>query len=211
MSTKLDSTVVRILDKERKSDETHTVDDEDELLAELEEDTAALDAFREKRMQQLHEEVQKARYMRNQNHGTYQTIHDEKEVMDIATKTKQAVIHFSHSDFRRCEIMDKHLRTLAPKHYEARFIKVDVENAPFLVAKLGVRVLPCVMGFVDGKGVGRIEGFDALGNTDSFRTEALERLLLGFQVLERMKLGEADKVPEPQKKPDGDSDDDDWD
>lgn len=53
--SELDATVAKILDKERpniKNDD----DNEDELLDELENDEAALDAFREKRMQQLHDE-----------------------------------------------------------------------------------------------------------------------------------------------------------
>lgn len=53
--SELDATVAKVLDKERpniKDDD----DNEDELLDELENDEAALDAFREKRMQQLHDE-----------------------------------------------------------------------------------------------------------------------------------------------------------
>lgn len=53
--SELDATVAKVLDKERpniKDDD----DNEDELLDELESDEAALDAFREKRMQQLHDE-----------------------------------------------------------------------------------------------------------------------------------------------------------
>ena len=46
--------------------------------------------------------------MENDN-GSYKDVTDEKEVMDITTKTKHCVIHFYHSDFRRCMIVDKHL------------------------------------------------------------------------------------------------------
>lgn len=108
--------------------------------------------------------------------------------------------------------MDKHLRTLAAAHYEARFVKVDVESAPFLVERLGVRVLPCVIAFVDGKGVGRIEGFEVLGNTDDFRTTVLERELVRLGVLEREKIAEEEgvargKVEERYQEDSGD----DWD
>lgn len=44
---------------------------------------------------------------------------------------------------------------LAPKHTHTLFLRSSVENAPFLVNKLGVQVLPCVYVFVDGKGVDR--------------------------------------------------------
>lgn len=109
--------------------------------------------------------------------------------------------------------MDRHLRELATKHYEARIIRVEVETAPFLVEKLGVRVLPCVMCFVDGKGVGRIEGFEVLGNTDTFRTSELERQLVALGVLEREKIGEEEgrtRRERDDKYKDNDSGDD-WD
>ena len=54
MSKQIDATVAKVLDKTRHSDEA---EDEAELFASLEaEDDAALDGFRERRMQQLHEE-----------------------------------------------------------------------------------------------------------------------------------------------------------
>lgn len=52
--SELDATVAKVLDKERNAKDDD--DNEDELLDELENDEAALDAFREKRMQQLHDE-----------------------------------------------------------------------------------------------------------------------------------------------------------
>lgn len=91
--------------------------------------------------------------------------------------------------------MDTHLETLAARHYEVRFARVDVGNAPFVVEKLGVRVLPCVIGFKDGVGVERVVGFEGLGSkgTDAisgFRTVVLERRLATKGVLVREKLGE---------------------
>ena len=42
------------------------------------------------------------------------------------------------------------LQTLAAKHTNTRFVKADVANVPFLVVKLEIKVLPCVITFVDG-------------------------------------------------------------
>lgn len=39
---------------------------------------------------------------------------------------------------------------LAAKHTDVLFLKADVANVPFLVTKLEVKVLPCLIGFVDG-------------------------------------------------------------
>jgi len=98
---------------------------------------------------------------------------------------KNSIVHFFHGDFRRCTILDTHLELLAPKHAEARFIRIDVDKAPFLVDRLAVRVLPCLMSFIDGKQVARIEGFERLGNTDSFRTVRLEELLVDEEARRR--------------------------
>lgn len=124
-------------------------------------------------------------------------------------------MHFYHADFRRCKILDSHLALLAPKHTECRFVRIEVDKAPFLVQRLAVRVLPCLMAFIDGKQVGRIEGFERLGNTDTFRTVRLEEVLVATQVLERVRfaedggaLGEGEgKAP----KDEGSDNDDDWD
>ena len=49
-------------------------------------------------------------------------------------------------------IMISHPSTqkLAPKYFQTRFIRVFVENVPWLVEKLVIKVLPCVICFMDG-------------------------------------------------------------
>lgn len=39
---------------------------------------------------------------------------------------------------------------IAPKYFETRFLRVFVENVPWLVEKLSIKVLPCVIVFLDG-------------------------------------------------------------
>jgi hypothetical protein len=46
--------------------------------------------------------------------------------------------------------MDLLYQKLAPKYYATRFIRVFVENMPWLVEKLAIKVLPCLMCFIDG-------------------------------------------------------------
>lgn len=109
--------------------------------------------------------------------------------------------------------MDTHLSTLAPKHFDTRFTRISVENAPFLVQRLKIVVLPCVISFIDGKSVDRIEGFAELGNTDNFSTAILENRLLVCGVLQRAKIEDSGKITGgifKSKKVESD-DDDDWD
>ncbi len=104
-------------------------------------------------------------------------------------------------------------KALAAKHTDTRFLKMKVENAPFLVVKLKVQVLPCVVAFANGVSVDRIVGFEGLGYTeDTFTTKDLEGRLLGAGVLQRARaVGEASVkwgVKAPKKAVD---DDEEWD
>lgn len=74
----------------------------------------------------------------------------------------------------RCKILDKHLAVLAKKHVETKFIKLDVEKAPFLTERLRIKIIPTLALLVDGKSKDYVVGFTDLGNTDEFSTEMLE-------------------------------------
>jgi hypothetical protein len=90
---------------------------------------------------------------------------------------------------------------------------MNVENAPFLVTKLKVQVLPCVIAFVNGVTVDRIVGFEGLGYTqDTFTTKDLEARLLTSGVIQRVKTAENSGVKfGVTKKKEESDDDDDWD
>lgn len=106
--SQLDAKVASVLDNRPNGDTSE--DDDDALLAALEEDDGGLDALREKRMQQLAEELSRAKYMKKQEYGVYTEIKEEKALMDItASEAKYAVVHFFKPDFNRCAIMDAHL------------------------------------------------------------------------------------------------------
>lgn len=100
----LDSHVASILDAAQS-------DDEDALIASLE-DSPALDALREQRIQQLHSEFTRARSQKSQGFGTYTEIKEEKALMDLTTQVKYAVVHFAKDDFARCGVMDGHLEVV---------------------------------------------------------------------------------------------------
>ena len=51
----------------------------------------------------------------------------------------------------RCNILDSHLEKLAKDHLECRFIKLNVEKAPFLTERLGIRVIPTMSILKEGK------------------------------------------------------------
>lgn len=191
MATTIDSKVAQVLDSRHPA---HDSDDEDALIAELEDDEdTQFSALREKRLQQLHQEVTRAKLMKETSHGTYCEIKSEESLMEISTSEKLCIIHFMKPDFNRCGYMDSKLAILAEKHFDTRFVSINVENAPFLVVKLGIKVLPCVIAFKDGVSVDRLIGFEGIGyKPDEFTTKELEERLLQSGVLVRNKMNDDD-------------------
>jgi len=127
----------------------------------------------------------KIRDQRENDHGRYTEIFDEKEVVRVSANEKRCVIHFYHRNFQRCKVMDKHLEALAPKYFSTRFARVFVESVPWLVEKLGIKVLPCVICFIDGVSKDRLIGFEGLGDADDFNTAVLEMRLAQSGVLQK--------------------------
>ncbi|KAE8214469.1 hypothetical protein CF327_g2107 [Tilletia walkeri] len=148
----------------------------EQLDKELESGSGAFDlaGFRERRMDQLKQDLATMKEMRETNHGKYTEFTDEKELLQTTVKERFVVVHFFAPEFERCKIMDKHLADIAPHHFRTLFVRAHVHNTPFLVNKLKIKVLPCVVLFVDGIAKDRIIGFEDLGNTDNFTSAMLE-------------------------------------
>ncbi|KAF8165235.1 thioredoxin-like protein [Crassisporium funariophilum] len=195
----------------------HDADDEDDeaLFAELEEEIEnnSNSFMREQGFEILKREMERVKEMKGNQHGNYTEILDEKEVVRVSAHEKRCVIHFYHSKFQRCEIMDKHLARLAPKYFNTRFCRVFVENIPWLVEKLAIKVLPCVICFVDGVTRDRLIGFEELGNNDAFDTAILELRLSSCGVIQK---SSSSKTLEPlfqvsSRRSQRDNDDEDFD
>lgn len=101
--SRMDSKVAELIDNAE-----YNSDDEDALIESLE-DSPAVDAFREQRIQQLHAEFARAKDQKNQGYGHYTEVKDEKELMNLTTSQKYCVVHFAKDDFQRCRTMDGHL------------------------------------------------------------------------------------------------------
>ncbi|XP_078444812.1 thioredoxin domain-containing protein PLP3B-like [Wolffia australiana] len=164
--------------------------DLDELM-----DDPELEKLHADRIAALKKEAEKREALKRKGHGEYREI-SEGDFLGEVTGTEKAICHFYHGEFYRCKIMDKHLKSLAPRFVDAKFIKLDAENAPFFVTKLAVKTLPCVILFRKGIAVDRVVGFQDLGNRDDFSTKALENLLIRKGIID-------------VKKDDPDNDDDD--
>ncbi|KAF8018705.1 hypothetical protein BT93_H3567 [Corymbia citriodora subsp. variegata] len=176
--------------KAQTSTSTHQDVDLDELM-----DDPELEKLHADRIAALKKEAEKRQALKRQGHGEYREI-TEGDFLGEVTGSEKAICHFYHREFYRCKIMDKHLKTLSSKHLDAKFIKLDAENAPFFVTKLGVKTLPCVILFRKGIAVDRLVGFQDLGGKDDFSTRALEALLIKKGIISEKKDDENDEDSE---------------
>lgn len=150
----------------------NAVDQEIAKLDQMDEDD--LEKIRQRRLAELKERANKKEEWLAKGHGIYVELPSEKDFFDVCKQSSNMCVHFFRTTTIRCAIFDKHLSLLAPRHIECRFLKVDVEKSPFLVSRLGVRVLPTLILIKDEKVISRVIGFDDLGGHDDFSTEMLE-------------------------------------
>lgn len=108
---------------------------------------------------------------------------EEKEFFDVAKKSEFIVVHFWRESTWRCEVMDKHLRQLANKHWGTRFVKLNAEKAPYLTERLHIWCLPSLVLCKNGKTEHTIVGFSELSTGDEAPTEELEELLAKYGVI----------------------------
>jgi len=148
------------------------IDSEIKKMEELDDDD--IEAIRQRRLKAMQKAHAAKQEFLLKGHGVYQEIPSEKDFFDKVKNSKKAVIHFYRPITQRCEIFDKHLGLLAPKHLETRFVKLNAEKAPFLCERLNIRVIPTLLLIVDGQTKEKIVGFDQLGGHDDFSTEMME-------------------------------------
>ncbi|KAL9662388.1 hypothetical protein QQ045_027221 [Rhodiola kirilowii] len=161
--------------------------DLDELM-----DDPELEKLHADRIAALKKEAEKRQALQRKGHGEYREI-TEGDFLSEVTGSELVICHFYHREFYRCKIMDKHLKALASKHVDTKFVRLDAENAPFFVTKLGIKMLPCVILFRKGVAIDRVVGFQELGNKDDFSTRSLEILLTKKGIISEKKKDEDDE------------------
>ncbi|XP_069010246.1 thioredoxin domain-containing protein 9 [Embiotoca jacksoni] len=163
--------ITKILEQSAKVIEDQ-VDAQISKVNEMDEDD--LERLKERRLEALKKAQKQKQEWLSKGHGEYREIASEKDFFSEVKESKNVVCHFYRSSTFRCKIHDKHLAILAKKHVETKFIKLNVEKAPFLTEKLRIKVIPTLALLIDGKTKDYVVGFSDLGNTDEFTTEVLE-------------------------------------
>jgi hypothetical protein len=170
-------------------------EDADALLASLEEEDDS--AYRAQRLQELKSAAASSKTTTATNEAiekAYATLKGDDDTLAFTTEHERAVLHFFHPEFARCNTMDGHCQRIAEKHAEygngdVAFARIDVKDAPFVVEKLSVRILPCVIGFVKGVVKGRVTGFEGLcwdgKEGGPSVTMALEETFVSWTILQK--------------------------
>lgn len=163
--------ITKVLEQSAKLVEEE-VDAKLSKLNEMDEDD--FERLREKRLDALKKAQKQKQELLSKGHGEYREIPSEKDFFSEVKESTNVVCHFYRNSTFRCKILDKHLAILAKKHVETKFIKLNVEKAPFLTERLHIKVIPTLALVLDGKTKDYVVGFTDLGNTDEFSTEMLE-------------------------------------
>ncbi|KAM6934933.1 thioredoxin domain-containing protein 9 [Xenentodon cancila] len=148
------------------------VDSQLSKLNEMDEDD--FERLKARRLEALKKAQKQKQEWLSKGHGEYREISSEKDFFSEVKDSTNVVCHFYRNSTFRCKILDKHLAILAKKHAETKFIKLNVEKAPFLTERLHIKVIPTLALLKDGKTKDYVVGFSDLGNTDEFSTEILE-------------------------------------
>lgn len=161
---------------------------EDEILQELE---AEMDAdfdhkYRQRRIEELARELKESKSNANQlrqevsGQDNVITLLSDKEVIDRTLQNTFTVIHFFNENFQTCRIIDDKLQEISRKHLGVRFFRVDATKTPFLVAKLGLKVLPVLVFYRKGLEADRVVGLERLSQhgESTHVSKNLQELLL---------------------------------
>jgi thiol-disulfide isomerase/thioredoxin len=144
----------------RKFDHDDDSFDDDEFLSD-----PTLDELHDKRLSEMKrivaEKRAEAERMKKISDGDYREIVQD-EFLPTVTSLEKVAVHFYHSEFETCMVMDQVLREIALVHKEVKFVKINAEKAPFFVRKLLIKVLPSVVFFEDGEAMDRLVGFQGL-------------------------------------------------
>ena len=162
----------------------------DKELDNMDEDD--LEQLRERRKEEMKKRQKERSDWRQQGHGEYFEVTDQKAFFAEVKGSKRVVCHFYRPSNQQCNIVDKHLSICAKKHMETKFMKINAEKAPYLVEKLNIWMIPSIVLCVNGKTEHTITGFDELGGSNEFSTELFEYHIAQYNVID----GEGLEPPE---------------
>jgi hypothetical protein len=154
-----------------------------------------LEAIRQARLARMKKEAEKL----SQDGNVREIAQDD--VLPLVLNTPRVIMHFYSNGFEMCALMNKRLELLASKHVESLFVKINAEKAPFFIERLGIRTLPTLVCFEDGKAIGKQIGFQGIDINlpEQDTILKLEEILDGIGVLDAHMNENRKKVPSTTK------------
>ena len=149
-----------------------------------------LEAIRQKRLSEMKRAAENAHKWKLQGHGQLRVI-AEREFFDRAKQSERFVCIFHRqSQSYLVEDFIEHISRIAEQHVETLFTSLNAENAPFLVDKFRIRVLPSVIFVKNGQVEKVLHGLSELDATGKFDTVRLEQALFELGALTNTKLAD---------------------
>jgi hypothetical protein len=161
----------------------HQEDDAKSDASDDPDESNSLAALRAARLAEMKKKMAARDEMKTKGHGEFEEI-VETEFLKKVTGSNLVVCHFYHKEFERCKIVDMHLSKMAKRCFGTKFMKLNVEKAPFFVDKLRIRTIPTLVFFQDGIAKHHMCGFDEVGGDDEFPTAKLARVCYMHEVVE---------------------------
>lgn len=150
--------------------------DLDKLLDNIDDNYLA--SYREERLEKLKKEFQ---FIDDNTKGLVTVT--EEDLMNVVLNNPTVVISFTNH-FEKCKVVNNLLDSLSSRHLNVKWLTIDVMAAPFLVAKLKIKVLPYVITYKNKNIVDKFAGFE-FSTSLSPSVYDLERYFLNIGVLTR--------------------------
>jgi hypothetical protein len=109
----------------------------------------------------------------------------EAVAIQTTADAARSLLLFTHADMAACSRMQGHVDELSRRHPNVCCVVVKAEGAEWLAGRMGVRVLPVLVGFLAGKEVGRIVGFEGVKGGIGAGSMEIERTVGDWGVVDK--------------------------
>lgn len=110
-------------------------------------------------------------------HGCLTQITEQKEFFDAAKKSDKMIVVFTRNSNEHGKELLDHMKRLASSHFEARFLWLEADNAPFLTDRFNIYMLPTIVCIENNKVKCQHNGLNDLDGSGKYTTGMLEFLL----------------------------------
>jgi len=181
------------------SEEEAKLDGQMHKLSKMDEDD--LEELRAKRLETLkNKEIRRSKWLQN-NHGRFHELQDQKDFFANVKSTKHVICLFYSKTSHWTKPLQEHLTLIAQKHLECKFLQIEAANAPFLIERLQIWMMPTLVLAKDNKVSTQLRGLDWVAPNGKIDTLALEQKLFdyGFLAETYLAMQKLDEAHAPSK------------